>query len=140
MNKAHTSGGNAAEDDVGSVPAERIRIFDTTLRDGEQSPGCSLRPRQKLTLAHAIAELGADVIEAGFAASSAADAEGIRTIAREKTADSGTDACRSAGDNSCSIVDSVRHDHFSFRFNKNQANASVPMIVVRCIRRPESTV
>ncbi|MDZ4811671.1 MAG: 2-isopropylmalate synthase [Pseudomonadota bacterium] len=71
------------EDDVGSEPADRIRIFDTTLRDGEQSPGCSLRPRQKLTLAHALAELGVDVIEAGFAASSEADAEGIRTIARE---------------------------------------------------------
>jgi 2-isopropylmalate synthase len=82
-NPAHTSGGNAVEDDVGSVSAERIRIFDTTLRDGEQSPGCSLRPRQKLTLAHALAELGVDVIEAGFAASSEADAEGIRTIARE---------------------------------------------------------
>lgn len=64
-------------------PVDRIRIFDTTLRDGEQSPGCSMRPRQKLTLAHALAELGVDIIEAGFAASSEADAEGIKTIARE---------------------------------------------------------
>jgi 2-isopropylmalate synthase len=83
MNSNHASGGNAVEDDVAAVPVAPIRIFDTTLRDGEQSPGCSLRPRQKLTLAHALAELGVDVIEAGFAASSAADAEGIRTIARE---------------------------------------------------------
>jgi 2-isopropylmalate synthase len=83
MNQHTNAGATAAEDDVGSSAAERIRIFDTTLRDGEQSPGCSLRPRQKLTLAHALAELGVDVIEAGFAASSAADAEGIRTIARE---------------------------------------------------------
>jgi 2-isopropylmalate synthase len=82
-NPARTNGGDVVEDDVGSVSTERIRIFDTTLRDGEQSPGCSLRPRQKLTLAHALAELGVDVIEAGFAASSEADAEGIRTIARE---------------------------------------------------------
>jgi 2-isopropylmalate synthase len=61
----------------------RIRIFDTTLRDGEQSPGCSLRPRQKLTLAHALAELGVDVIEAGFAASSVADSDAIKTIAKD---------------------------------------------------------
>lgn len=76
-------GGDVVEDDVGSTSAKRIRVFDTTLRDGEQSPGCSLRPSQKLTLAHALEELGVDVIEAGFAASSEADAEGIRTIARE---------------------------------------------------------
>lgn len=83
MKSTHAGGANAVEDDVVTVPVAPIRIFDTTLRDGEQSPGCSLRPRQKLTLAHALAELGVDVIEAGFAASSAADAEGIRTIARE---------------------------------------------------------
>ncbi len=83
MKSTHAGGAHAVEDDVVTVPVAPIRIFDTTLRDGEQSPGCSLRPRQKLTLAHALAELGVDVIEAGFAASSAADAEGIRTIARE---------------------------------------------------------
>ena len=69
--------GRAASD------AARVLVFDTTLRDGEQAPGCSLRPRQKLTLAHALAELGVDVIEAGFAASSAPDLEAIRAIARE---------------------------------------------------------
>ena len=83
MSSTSSTTGNVTEDDVRPVSAGRIRIFDTTLRDGEQSPGCSLRPIQKLTLAHALAELGVDVIEAGFAASSMADADGIRTIARE---------------------------------------------------------
>ncbi len=83
MSSTSSTTGNVTEDDVRPVSTGRIRIFDTTLRDGEQSPGCSLRPIQKLTLAHALAELGVDVIEAGFAASSMADADGIRTIARE---------------------------------------------------------
>ena len=50
--------------------SERVAIFDTTLRDGEQSPGCSMSVAQKLRLARSLAELGVDVIEAGFAAAS----------------------------------------------------------------------
>jgi 2-isopropylmalate synthase len=65
------------------VTADRIHIFDTTLRDGEQSPGCSLRPAQKLVMARALAELGVDVIETGFPASSASDLEATRLIAAE---------------------------------------------------------
>ena len=49
---------------------ETIRIFDTTLRDGEQSPGCSMSAKEKLLLARQLDRLGVDVIEAGFAASS----------------------------------------------------------------------
>ncbi|GAA5082066.1 2-isopropylmalate synthase [Lysobacter panacisoli] len=64
-------------------PASRVRIFDTSLRDGEQSPGCSMTAPQKLRFAHALAELGVDVIEAGFPASSDADMDAVRTIARE---------------------------------------------------------
>jgi len=60
-----------------------VRIFDTTLRDGEQSPGCSMTPRQKLLMARALAELGVDVIETGFPASSQSDREATTTIARE---------------------------------------------------------
>lgn len=62
---------------------DRVRIFDTTLRDGEQSPGCSLRPDQKRVMARALAELGVDAIETGFPASSAADAEATRLIASD---------------------------------------------------------
>ena len=55
----------------------RIKIFDTTLRDGEQSPGIALRPVEKAEIAAALEQLGVDVIEAGFAASSPGDFEGV---------------------------------------------------------------
>ncbi|MDH3208599.1 MAG: 2-isopropylmalate synthase [Gemmatimonadota bacterium] len=61
----------------------RITVFDTTLRDGEQSPGCSMTAPEKLRLAQELAELGVDVLEAGFAASSPEDAESIRSISRD---------------------------------------------------------
>ena len=61
----------------------RVVIFDTTLRDGEQSPGCSMTRPEKLRIARALAELGVDVIEAGFPAASRGDWEAVREIARE---------------------------------------------------------
>ncbi len=60
-----------------------IRIFDTTLRDGEQSPGASMNIQEKLTVAKQLARLGVDVIEAGFAFSSPGDFEAIKTIGNE---------------------------------------------------------
>ena len=60
-----------------------IRIFDTTLRDGEQSPGCSMSPQQKVVMARALDALGVDIIETGFPASSESDRESARLIARE---------------------------------------------------------
>ena len=60
---------------------DRVRIFDTTLRDGEQSPGASMTSAEKLEIARQLAILGVDIIEAGFAAASPDDLEGIRTIA-----------------------------------------------------------
>ncbi|MDA8019956.1 MAG: 2-isopropylmalate synthase [Thermoanaerobaculia bacterium] len=68
--------GEAARDSAG-----RVRIFDTTLRDGEQSPGASLTSDEKLTLAHELAALGVDVIEAGFPAASDDDAAAVARIA-----------------------------------------------------------
>ena len=62
---------------------ERIIIFDTTLRDGEQSPGASLTSDEKLEIAHQLARLGVDVIEAGFPISSPDDFQAVRRIARE---------------------------------------------------------
>ena len=61
----------------------RVIFFDTTLRDGEQSPGCTMHADEKLRVAHQIASLGVDILEAGFAIASAGDSESIRTIARE---------------------------------------------------------
>src|SRR5688500_13447609 len=62
---------------------DHVRIFDTTLRDGEQAPGFSLRPSEKLVLARQLDQLGVDIIEAGFPIASPADAEAVRQIAVE---------------------------------------------------------
>jgi 2-isopropylmalate synthase len=59
-----------------------IHFFDTTLRDGEQSPGCSMTIQEKLTMAHALEELGVDVLEAGFATASDGDFEAIRSVSQ----------------------------------------------------------
>ena len=59
----------------------RIIIFDTTLRDGEQSPGASLTTHEKLTIAKQLSKLGVNVIEAGFPASSEGDFESVKLIA-----------------------------------------------------------
>ncbi len=61
----------------------RIRIFDTTLRDGEQAPGCSMTLREKLRVAKALADLRVDIIEAGFPAASPGDFESVKAIADE---------------------------------------------------------
>jgi 2-isopropylmalate synthase len=65
-----------------ATPA-RIQFFDTTLRDGEQSPGCSMTRPEKLRIAAALADLGVDVIEAGFAIASEGDFAAVSAIARE---------------------------------------------------------
>src|SRR4030042_3593361 len=61
---------------------QRIYIFDTTLRDAEQCPGASMTPEEKLQVAHQLARLGVDVIEAGFPYSSPGDFEAVRNIVK----------------------------------------------------------
>ncbi|MFQ5744017.1 MAG: 2-isopropylmalate synthase [Acidobacteriota bacterium] len=61
----------------------RVMIFDTTLRDGEQSPGASMNINEKLKVAHGLAELGVDIIEAGFPIASPGDFEAVSTVARQ---------------------------------------------------------
>jgi len=63
-----------------SMSANHLYFFDTTLRDGEQSPGCSMTTQEKLTMAHALEDLGVDIIEAGFAMASEGDFAAIATI------------------------------------------------------------
>ena len=63
--------------------ANRVHIFDTTLRDGEQSPGISLNASEKIEIAQQLARLGVDVIEAGFPIASPGDFEAVQKIARE---------------------------------------------------------
>ena len=62
------------------MSSDHVVFFDTTLRDGEQSPGCSMTTQEKLTMAHALEDLGVDVIEAGFAMASEGDFAAIATI------------------------------------------------------------
>ena len=61
---------------------DRVRVFDTTLRDGEQSPGATMSESEKLRVAYALANLGVDIIEAGFPAACPEDAQTVATIAR----------------------------------------------------------
>src|SRR5688500_4735033 len=79
------------EDDI-------VLIFDTTLRDGEQSPGATMTIEQKVKVAEALSELGVDVIEAGFPAASPSDAEAVKRIARR------------AGTTVCALARTVKED------------------------------
>ena len=63
------------------MASDTVLFFDTTLRDGEQSPGCSMTEPEKLRMAHALEDLGVDILEAGFAISSEGDFQAIRKIA-----------------------------------------------------------
>ncbi len=63
--------------------ADRVYIFDTTLRDGEQSPGCSMTVSEKLKMAAKLVDLGVDIMEAGFPIASEGDAQAVDAVARE---------------------------------------------------------
>jgi len=78
MTPATPGNTDPVESDVG----ERVRIFDTTLRDGEQAPGFSMDRRAKMRMAHALEELGVDIIEAGFPQASPDDFAAVAEIAR----------------------------------------------------------
>jgi len=64
---------------------DQIVFFDTTLRDGEQSPGCTMHLDEKLRMAHQLRDLGVDILEAGFAIASEGDFDAVQAIAREVT-------------------------------------------------------
>jgi 2-isopropylmalate synthase len=76
-----TSTDTLASNDPAPPARERVLIFDTTLRDGEQAPGCSMTRAQKLRMARVLEELGVDIIEAGFPAASEADAAAVAAVA-----------------------------------------------------------
>jgi 2-isopropylmalate synthase len=63
--------------------SDRVYIFDTTLRDGEQSPGCSMTVPEKMRMARKLADLGVDILEAGFPIASEGDFEAVDAISRE---------------------------------------------------------
>jgi 2-isopropylmalate synthase len=68
---------------MSNVTGNRVTIFDTTLRDGEQSPGCSMTVPEKVRMAHKLHELGVDVLEAGFPIASDGDFEAVRAVGAE---------------------------------------------------------
>ncbi|HEX3683605.1 MAG TPA: 2-isopropylmalate synthase [Bryobacteraceae bacterium] len=77
-----TNNGTPAKDaNLGSSTPDLVRIFDTTLRDGEQSPGATLNADEKLEIAEQLARLGVDIIEAGFPASSPGDRSAVQQVA-----------------------------------------------------------
>jgi len=86
-----------------------IRIFDTTLRDGEQSPGFTMNTQEKLEVARALAALRVDVIEAGFPISSPGDLEGVQLIAREIRGPVIAGLARANRADIDAVVEAVRH-------------------------------
>jgi len=115
---------------------EHVAIFDTTLRDGEQSPGCSLTFPEKIEIAHQLARLGVDVIEAGFPISSPGDFQAVQTIARqvkgpmitglgravEKDIDAVWEAVKDAERKQIHIVLSVSDIHIDRKLRSNRAD------------------
>src|SRR5438128_9124712 len=81
MSEQHRTSGTKDESPNGTQ-RDRVFIFDTTLRDGEQSPGISLNVQEKLEIAHQLARLGVDIIEAGFPITSPGDAAAVTAIAQ----------------------------------------------------------
>ncbi len=73
------------QDRTDDASQDRLYFFDTTLRDGEQSPGCSMRHDEKLQMARQLSDLGVDLLEAGFPISSAGDFAAVVAISREIT-------------------------------------------------------
>ncbi len=91
----------------------RVVFFDTTLRDGEQSPGCSMTVREKLEMAHALEGLGVDVIEAGFAVASQGDASAIGDISREVRGPSICSMARACREDIEAATRALEHAHRS---------------------------
>ena len=80
---------------------DRVHIFDTTLRDGEQSPGFSMNVPEKLRMARQLETLGVDIIEAGFPIASPGDFAGVSAVAREIRGCRVAACCARATANSC---------------------------------------
>jgi D-citramalate synthase len=103
----------------------KVGVLDTTLRDGEQTPGVSLSPEEKLRVAKALDDLGVDYIEAGSAATSPGEAEGIRLIANEKlkakvlsfsrVLEKEVDLCKSCDVDGLFLVAPTSEEHIRFK-------------------------
>jgi 2-isopropylmalate synthase len=92
-----------------NFPPDRVIIFDTTLRDGEQSPGATMNLAEKIRMAQQLDALGVDIIEAGFAASSAGDFECVSTVAREIRHSTVASLCRTVIEDIDKAAEALRH-------------------------------
>ncbi len=129
---------------------EKLIIFDTTLRDGEQSPGASLNMMEKLEIAKQLAVLGVDVIEAGFPISSPGDFESVRTVAKsvrrpiicalaraiEKDIDAAYDALKSASNPRIHVFLATSKIHMKFKLRK--AEDEILRLAVASVRYAKS--
>jgi 2-isopropylmalate synthase len=95
------------------VSSRRITIFDTTLRDGEQSPGIALQPAEKAEVAEQLERLGVDVIEAGFAAASPGDFDGVRAVAATVRQATVASLCRTRREDIDASAEALAHARHS---------------------------
>src|SRR4029078_11103352 len=90
------------------MPTEKIAIFDTTLRDGEQSPGCSMFLEEKIEMARQLERLGVDVIEAGFPIASEGDYQAVKAGSTEAQNAPVAALCRAVPEDVHRTVDALR--------------------------------
>ncbi len=128
------------------MPQRKIDIFDTTLRDGEQVPGCKLNTKEKIELALALEELGVDIIEAGFPISSPGDFNSVREITRvikkatvaglsravQKDIEVAADALRYAAHPRIHTVIGTSDFHIKTKFNSNRED--ILQRAIQCVK------
>jgi 2-isopropylmalate synthase len=111
------------------APPRRIRVFDTTLRDGEQTPGVALTKEKKLEIAYALQELGLDAIEAGFPMNSEIEADTVKAVAKElditvyglaRALTPDIDACIAADVDKIHTFISTSPQHLKYQMNKTE--------------------
>lgn len=91
------------------MPTEKIAIFDTTLRDGEQSPGCSMYLEEKIEMARQLERLGVDVIEAGFPIASEGDFQAVKAVSRECERSTVAALCRTVEEDIYRASEALKH-------------------------------
>jgi len=110
----------------------KVRVFDTTLRDGEQTPGVALTKEKKLEIAHALQDLGVDAIEAGFPINSEIEADTVKEIGKELDVDvfglsralpADIDACIDADLGFIHVFLSTSPQHLKYQMNKTEDEA-----------------
>jgi 2-isopropylmalate synthase len=108
---------------------KKIRVFDTTLRDGEQTPGVALTVEKKVEIAHALSELGVDIIEAGFPINSESEFQAVKQVSKEidttvcglaRALEGDIDACIKADVDLVHTFISTSPQHLKYQIGKNE--------------------